>query len=73
LEKLREAGCVVKTMDNAVMILSLIHVENFLKMLVGILVPTSGIVTVNGIVPHKNRVENAKRIGDVFGQKTQLW
>jgi ABC-2 type transport system ATP-binding protein len=44
-----------------------------IKMLVGILVPTSGIVTVNGMEPYKNRVENARRIGAVFGQKTQLW
>lgn len=44
-----------------------------IKMLVGILVPTSGQVIVNGIVPHKNRTQNAMRIGAVFGQKTQLW
>lgn len=43
------------------------------KMLAGILVPTSGHVEVNGLVPYKNREENAKRIGVVFGQRTQLW
>ena len=44
-----------------------------IKMMVGILTPTSGRVTVNGIVPYENRVENAKRIGVVFGQRSQLW
>lgn len=44
-----------------------------IKMLVGILVPTSGIINVSGITPYRNRVENAKKIGVVFGQRTQLW
>jgi viologen exporter family transport system ATP-binding protein len=44
-----------------------------IKMLCGILVPTSGEVLVNGLVPHKNRMENTRQIGAVFGQKTQLW
>ena len=44
-----------------------------IKMLCGILVPTSGQITVNGLTPHKNRMENARQIGAVFGQKTQLW
>jgi ABC-2 type transport system ATP-binding protein len=44
-----------------------------IKMLTGILVPTSGSVTVDGLIPHKNRIENAKKIGVVFGQRTQLW
>ncbi|MFC5404233.1 ABC transporter ATP-binding protein [Cohnella soli] len=44
-----------------------------IKMLVGILVPTSGSVLVNEIVPHKHRLDNAKHIGVVFGQKSQLW
>lgn len=44
-----------------------------IKMLTGILVPTSGECLVNGVQPHLNRVENAKSIGVVFGQKTQLW
>jgi ABC-2 type transport system ATP-binding protein len=43
------------------------------KMLTGILVPTSGRVLVNGVEPHRNRVRNAKSIGVVFGQRTQLW
>ncbi|MCS0789116.1 ABC transporter ATP-binding protein [Cytobacillus pseudoceanisediminis] len=44
-----------------------------IKMLTGILVPSSGSVTVNGIIPYDNRQENAKNIGVVFGQRTQLW
>ena len=43
------------------------------KLLTGILVPTSGEITVNGLTPFQNRVENARRIGVVFGQRTQLW
>jgi ABC-2 type transport system ATP-binding protein len=43
------------------------------KMLTGILVPTSGQLHVDGLVPHRARVENARRIGVVFGQRTQLW
>ncbi|OHD54103.1 MAG: sugar ABC transporter ATP-binding protein [Spirochaetes bacterium GWF1_51_8] len=44
-----------------------------IKMLSGIMVPTSGECTVDGIVPYKRRKENAKNIGVVFGQRTQLW
>lgn len=44
-----------------------------IKMLSGILKPTSGQVTVNGIHPFERRMENARQIGVVFGQKTQLW
>ncbi|AWB46775.1 sugar ABC transporter ATP-binding protein [Paenibacillus sp. CAA11] len=44
-----------------------------LKMLTGILVPTSGTIRVNGLDPHKQRMENARQIGAVFGQRTQLW
>lgn len=44
-----------------------------IKMLTGILVPSSGSVMVNGIIPYENRQENAKNIGVVFGQRTQLW
>ena len=43
------------------------------KLLTGILVPTSGEVTVCGIHPFENRQENARNIGVVFGQRTQLW
>jgi ABC-2 type transport system ATP-binding protein len=44
-----------------------------IKMLTGILVPTSGEATVAGFVPWKQRKELAQRIGVVFGQRTQLW
>lgn len=44
-----------------------------IKMMVGILNPTSGSVIVNGLEPYKNRKENAKSMGIVFGQRTQLW
>ncbi|WP_144937393.1 ATP-binding cassette domain-containing protein [Paenibacillus sp. 32O-W] len=44
-----------------------------IKMLTGILVPTSGSVRVNGMIPYENRIQNAKDIGVVFGQRTQLW
>lgn len=44
-----------------------------IKMLTGLLTPTSGEVIVNGLVPSKERIENNKNIGAVFGQKTQLW
>ncbi|WP_168120393.1 ATP-binding cassette domain-containing protein [Paenibacillus sp. HB172176] len=44
-----------------------------IKMLSGILVPTSGSVRINGKIPHQNRMTNAYNIGVVFGQRTQLW
>ena len=44
-----------------------------IKMLTGILVPTSGHVRVDGRIPHQHRRENARRIGVVFGQRSQLW
>lgn len=44
-----------------------------IKMMTGILTPTSGKVEVNGIIPYENRTENAMNIGVVFGQRTQLW
>ncbi len=44
-----------------------------IKMLTGILVPTSGSVSVNGWTPHRQRKENARRIGVVFGQRSHLW
>ena len=44
-----------------------------IKMLTGILVPTSGEVRVDGLDPSRQRVELARRVGVVFGQRTQLW
>lgn len=44
-----------------------------IKMLTGILVPTSGRVEVAGITPWRDRRHNSRNIGVVFGQRTQLW
>src|SRR5436190_17116847 len=44
-----------------------------IKMLTGILVPTSGHLLVAGLEPSRERTELAKRIGVVFGQRTTLW
>src|SRR5581483_8177680 len=43
------------------------------KMLTGILYPTSGDLTVAGLVPSRDRRALARRIGVVFGQRRQLW
>lgn len=43
------------------------------KLLSGILVPTAGEVRVAGVVPHRDRMANARNIGVLFGQRTQLW
>jgi viologen exporter family transport system ATP-binding protein len=44
-----------------------------IKILTGILVPTSGRVMANGYVPYRDRRRYTRRIGVVFGQRTQLW
>ena len=44
-----------------------------IKIMSGILVPTTGHCKVAGLVPYENRRKNAKNIGVVFGQRTQLW
>ena len=44
-----------------------------IKMLTGILTPTSGRCTINGKNPTVNRKSYVKEIGVVFGQRTQLW
>ncbi|KAA8887682.1 ATP-binding cassette domain-containing protein [Nocardia colli] len=44
-----------------------------IKMLTGILVPTSGSVRTCGLEPVRQRRELAARIGVVFGQRSQLW
>lgn len=44
-----------------------------IKMLTGILTPTSGDCLVNGFSPIKNRKQNAYNLGVVFGQRIQLW
>ena len=43
------------------------------KMLAGILVPSSGELRVNGLVPHRERMRHARQIAVVFGQRTNLW
>lgn len=44
-----------------------------IKMLTGILAPSGGSVRVLGRDPHVERVANARNIGVVFGQRTQMW
>jgi ABC-2 type transport system ATP-binding protein len=44
-----------------------------IKMLCGILTPTSGTVRVAGLDPSRKRAALARRIGVVFGQRTTLW
>ena len=44
-----------------------------IKMLTGILTPTSGECRINGQIPQNNRQKYVKEIGVVFGQRTQLW
>jgi viologen exporter family transport system ATP-binding protein len=44
-----------------------------IKMLTGILVPTSGSVATCGLDPLRRRKDLARRIGVVFGQRSQLW
>jgi ABC-2 type transport system ATP-binding protein len=43
------------------------------KILSGILVPDSGICTVDGRIPWKKRTAHVRHIGVVFGQRSQLW
>lgn len=44
-----------------------------IKMMTGVLEPTSGEILVNGRIPYENRTRNAQDIGVVFGQRSQLW
>lgn len=44
-----------------------------IKMMTGVLEPSSGEILVDGNVPYKNRAKNAQKIGVVFGQRSQLW
>ena len=44
-----------------------------IKMMTGVLEPSSGEILVNGVVPYNNRTRNAENIGVVFGQRSQLW
>ena len=44
-----------------------------IKIMCGILVPTSGKCIINGFIPWKNRRKYVKNIGVVFGQRSALW
>ncbi len=44
-----------------------------IKMLSGLLVPTSGDISVLGRIPWRQRREHVSKIGTVFGQRTTLW
>lgn len=44
-----------------------------IKMLTGILTPTSGKCSINGKIPQDGRKNYVREIGVVFGQRTQLW
>jgi ABC-2 type transport system ATP-binding protein len=44
-----------------------------IKVISGILNPDSGRCEIDGLVPWADRVAHVKRIGVVFGQRTQLW
>lgn len=44
-----------------------------IKIMCGILTPDSGMCTINGMVPYKNRKEYVKDIGVVFGNRSALW
>jgi ABC-2 type transport system ATP-binding protein len=44
-----------------------------IKMLTGILTPTSGEIVCGGMVPFRDRRRYTRSIGVVFGQRTQLW
>jgi ABC-2 type transport system ATP-binding protein len=44
-----------------------------IKILSGILTPEEGSCLVDGLTPWKNRIEYVRRIGVVFGQRSQLW
>jgi ABC-2 type transport system ATP-binding protein len=43
------------------------------KMLTGILVPSAGRISVGGLEPARQRIQLARRIGAMFGQRVQLW
>ncbi|MBB3353639.1 ABC-type uncharacterized transport system ATPase subunit [Rhizobium sp. BK049] len=47
--------------------------STMIKMMTGILVPSSGTLSVLGRTPHLSRMDNAREIGVVFGQRSQLW
>lgn len=75
---------IVKAVDNITMQIEQGEIVGYLgpngagksttiKMMTGVLEPTSGEILVNGKLPYKNRSKNAQNIGVVFGQRSQLW
>jgi len=44
-----------------------------IKMFTGILMPTSGEIVAAGFKPYQDRAHYTRKIGVVFGQRTQLW
>lgn len=44
-----------------------------IKMMTGVLEPTSGSINIDGYIPYKQRIKYVRNIGVVFGQRTQLW
>lgn len=44
-----------------------------IKVLSGLMVPTSGKCIVNGLIPYEERKKYTKNIGVVFGNRSQLW
>lgn len=44
-----------------------------IKMLTGIMRPSSGEIRVNGFDPHRDRARYVRTVGAVFGQRSQLW
>ena len=75
---------IVKAVDNVTMSIEQGEIVGYLgpngagksttiKMMTGVLEPTSGEILVNGRLPYKNRSKNAQNIGVVFGQRSQLW
>jgi ABC-2 type transport system ATP-binding protein len=47
--------------------------STLIKILTGILTPSSGYARVLDLIPYEKRKKNAKNIGVVFGWRTQLW
>ncbi|WP_282805569.1 ABC transporter ATP-binding protein [Lactobacillus isalae] len=47
--------------------------STMIKIMCGILTPSKGEVKIDGIIPYESRIRNAKNIGAVFGQRSQLW
>ena len=75
---------IVRAVDNITLSVSQGEIVGFLgpngagksttiKMMTGVLEPTSGDLIVNGRIPYRDRSKNCQEIGVVFGQRSQLW